>query len=203
MSNKTKESVVSAEQLRERWAAFENKWRARVGHDWPEVCADFRTSRISSSVLMGTDVNRFYFDVVFMYIDSPSGAECVVTFKLNILEQQVTIAVYPNITVSDEDKAPLVVYYNNKTRRRNIALRPYEMDEPRVTKNDLYFVKQLLDEMTTDLGLVLEVPFDFTPVHMYIEKQAEVFEQTQFLWAGLYDYRCAIDAAWDNGFLEK
>jgi len=201
MNNITKESKMSAGQLRERVTAFFSKWRDRAKSGWSDENCNVKVLHIDSEHIDSEHDEYQYAHMILAFQYELDSEKFFADYRLSVTEPQAKLIFYPSrLTGWGEDRSPLVVCYS-EIHGKSIQLRPREFDEPGVTYDDLYFVEWLFNEMTTDLGLVPKVPFDFTPIHKYIERQKEVFVQTQLLWAGLYDGWCAIDAAWDNHLL--
>ena len=200
--NDMKESKISVGLLRERLMTFYAKWRTRVESGWKDENSGVRVLRIDSEHIDSEHDKYQYAHMLLAFQYGSNGEKFFVDFRLSVTEPQAKIVFYPqSLTGWGEDRSPLVVSYS-EIHGRSITLRPYEFDAPLVGNKDIDCVEKLLNEVTTDLGLFPEVPFDFVPVRKYIERYQEVFEKTQFLWAGLYDDRCAIDAAWDGNFVE-
>ena len=196
------ESNTRVGQLREKWLAFHAKWRNRVDSGWTDENHNVRVLRIDSEHIDSEHDEHQYAHMLPAFQHGPDGGKFYADFRLSVTEPQVKVVFYPHrLTGWGEDRSPLVVSYS-ETYGKSIQIHPREFDEPWVTYDELNFVEWLLHEMTTDLGLVPEVPFDFTPIHVYFEKQTEVFEQTQELWGGMYPYWKAIAEAWDNNLLD-
>ena len=201
MIDTKKESAGNTKQLRERATAFYAKWRDRVESGWSDEKRDVRVLRIDSEHLDSEHDEYQYAHICLAFRYGSDGGKFFADFRLGVTEPQAKIVFYFGNGGWGEDSASLVLSYS-ESYGKSIQLRPREFDELGVTDADLNFAKWLLDEFTTDIGLIPEVPFDFTPIHTYVEKQQEVFEKTQELWGGLYPYWKAVAEAWDNHLLD-
>jgi len=201
MNDETKESNIRVGQLRERVTAFYAKWRDRVESGWSDENSGVRVLRIDNEHIDNVHDEYQYAHMLLVFQYGSDGEKFFVDFRTNVTEPQAKIIFYFGNGSRGEDRAPIVIT-NNEIHGKSLQFRPREFAEPIVTDTDLYIAKRLLDEYTIDMGLIPETPFDFAPIHEYIEKQQETFEKTRELWGDLYPYWKVIAKAWDNHLLD-
>jgi hypothetical protein len=199
MSNKTKESKISAGQFREKVTAFFAKWRDRVESGWSDENTDAQVLHIDSHHIDSETDEFQYAHMILAFQHGSDGVRFFVDFRSSVTEPMAKIIFYPDrLTGWGEDRSPLVVTYSEIHGKR-LQIQPREFDGPWVTYDELDFVEWLFNEMTADLGLVPEKPFDFSPIRRYYEEQQETLEKALELWSDLSSsYWYAIAEAWDN-----
>jgi len=146
------------------------------------------------------DKRCYRFEVRFNFTSmQDDDATNMVSLTLDAHEHRLELALDGYLNGGDMDhmdNVPLIVSYSEQDGKQ-IIFRPGKSDAPKMYEEEILLAESLFNAVTTQLGLIPETPFDFTPIRRYVRRHEEIHHQIASLREEL-TYACdEINAAWD------